>query len=380
MAQTTENRTSELDRIWTQWLCREYDAANWYYRLKLTRPLIRIDYSKSRLGSWDPLTRVITINGRAIVKYPWNEVVHILKHEMAHQIVSERTNSRERVHGQAFQAACRRLGLPDWAAKASGDLPGEVPNWRDTSLTENEQRLITKVQKLLALAASENEHEASLAMQRVREMYAKYNLEQIQEQVQAGMVTWVVSLRKRRTEAWETVILSLLSRHFFVRVIHIKQFDAQDCVEYAAAEVMGKRENVLMAEYVFRFLSQTLVALWQKQQPSFAVRNKGAALRREKRNYYLGVLKGFERQLDVSQEQSLGSLGISHVETTALVKAIDLELERFVETKYPRTSKKSGSRFDTQSDAYQSGKNDGSKIRLHRPLEHHEGNRGLLLK
>ena len=73
------------------------------------------------------------------------------------------------------------MGLPEWATAAAGSLPDEIPNWRNSSLTDEEKRLLEKTSKLLALAQSDNEHEAQLAMQRVRELYAKYNLDQVEE-------------------------------------------------------------------------------------------------------------------------------------------------------------------------------------------------------
>lgn len=372
--------TTEVERAWTDWLHREYDQINEYYRLELSPPTIRIDNSKTRLGAWDPITREIRIHAEAIRKYPWNEVVDILKHEMAHQFICDRKYASERPHGERFREICRRMGLPDWAARATGDLPDAIPDWRQSTLTAEEQRLITKAQKLLALANSDNEHEASLAMQRVRELYAKYNLDQVREQKEAGIVSWIVRFRKRRTDAWESVILSILRNHFFVRVIHIKQFDAQELVEYPAAEVMGKKENVLMAEYVYHFLSNTLDSLWKKHQRLFEKRNEiGPDLRRHKRSYFLGVLNGFNRQLTSTREACFRSPDVSASETNALILAIDRELEAHFNIKYPRTNRRASARVNVNGAAFQQGRSDGAEIRLNRPLSQKPENLGLLL-
>ena len=67
-------------------------------------------------------------------------------------------------HGNAFQAACLRLGVAEWARLASGELPQQIPSWRDKLLSKDEERLLKRAEKLLALAASTNEYEATLAM------------------------------------------------------------------------------------------------------------------------------------------------------------------------------------------------------------------------
>ena len=65
-------------------------------------------------------------------------------------------------------SVCRRLGVATWASSASCDLPPEIPDWHQRVLTSEEERLLNRAEKLLALAESSNEHEAALAVERVR--------------------------------------------------------------------------------------------------------------------------------------------------------------------------------------------------------------------
>ena len=179
-------------------------------------------------------------------------------------------------------------------------------------------------------------------------------------------------------DSWDAVILSILNEQFFVKVIHIDLFDSKDCCKYAAAEVMGKKENVQMAEYVLNFLRRTLQSLWGKHEVTLPPMN-GTQRRSDRRTYFLGVLRGFRLQLEKTREECFRRPGVTESECKALVLTADKELGAFVKSKYPRTSKTGGTRINTSSPAYQAGKNDGAKIRLNRPITGHDGNRGLLL-
>lgn len=385
---------------------------------------------------------------------------------MAHQCVSQ-WGGDDTAHGTEFRAACARLCVPEWAARATGELPVAIPDWREDGLSEEERRLLERTNKLLALAQSDNEHEAALAMQRVRELYARYNLDQAvlwetgHEQTagrpyshgpvvgqnpmhgkpssqrdsvlrqnacgspnsheDSGLkqnprgslnpyeesvlgqnapespnpqkesvlrqecerrpryVSWVHSFKSRRTEAWQSLILVILDRHFFVRTISFRQFDARDLVEYQAFEVMGTRENVVMAEYVFQFLERTLRTLWEKKlsgSGSLQALSPGAR-RSEKRHFLLGVLDGFMGQLDSLALYK--NLSRSEKECVALVKRADEALNQFYRKKFPRRSHSGGSRFNPNRESYRSGVSAGRSLKLHKPVSGRDGNLGRLL-
>jgi hypothetical protein len=250
---------------------------------------------------------------------------------------------------------------------------------RKGSLTEEEKRLLDRTNKLLALAQSDNEHEARLAMQRVRELYAKYNLEQIEKRREAQFVSWVINFKSKRIEGWQSLILVILDKHFFVRTISFSQFDPIDLVEYRAAEIVGKKENVMMAEYVYQFLERTVHSLWKKHLEAKPTLEElpHATLRSEKRHFMIGVLDGFMERLDESS--SYCHLGRSESECKSLVRTADRELNAFYRTKYPRVSTSSGGGFTPDRETYKSGVSEGQKIRLHKPVTGSAEQKGNLL-
>lgn len=373
------NPSGSVDRVWAEWLGREWDDVNDYYHLNLSRPLIVLGDSKSKHGEWNPVTRTITIRRATIREYPWHIVIDILKHEMGHQYVTEFARCGETEHGFQFRMACEKMGLPIWAVSATGDLPNDIPDWRKSSLTEEETRLLDKTNKLLALAQSDNEHEAALAMQRVRELYAKYNLDQVEKRKEAKFVSWVLNFKSKRIEGWQSIILVILDKHFFVRTISFHEFDAADQVEYRAAEIIGKKQNVLMAEYVYQFLERTVHVLWEKhlgEEPS--LRDvPHPTLRSEKRHFMIGVLDGFMKQLN--ETSGYQWLGRTESDCKSLIKTADKELNDYYRRKYPRTFKIASSGFNPDRDTYKSGVNEGQKIRLHKPVSGNGGYRGHLL-
>jgi hypothetical protein len=359
---THDYSAERLSALWVRQLYREYDHLVFRYRLKLKPPVIQVTDLASRLGQWDGLLRVLTISRRLIETHPWDLVLEILKHEMAHQMVDECLGGGGG-HGPRFKLACERLGVAPWAASATGELPSEIPKWRDRSLSEEEERLLRRVEKLLALAASTNEHEAALAMQRVREIYDKYNLEQVRSARQATLVYSVITRKKQRMSRPEALIFSILAEHYFVRVVHGTTFEARDGREYAMAELLGTRENVLMAEYVYGFLWAQIHLLWD----NFQARTKASG--RKKSSYLIGVLIGFRDKLRRSQtelEQTAGRP--SSRELTALVAVADREVEQFVKTRHPRLSTTGRTTLRGDEALFRAGRAEGEKLTLHRAV------------
>jgi hypothetical protein len=366
----------EAVRHWTERLYVEYDNILYHFRVKMHAPVIRIEDLASDWGSWNPRTRVLTLARRLIETYSWDVVIEVLKHEMAHQIVNEVYGVVE-LHGPHFKRACARLGVADWAASASGDLPLTIPSWKDKRLTEDEERLLKKVEKLLSLAASANEHEASLAMQRVRQLYAKYNLDRIAAHRDAPSVYCLISHKKQRIEATDSMIFSILTAHFFVKAIYTEQYDAEDLCVYKAVELLGTSENVLMAEYVYHFLRNHTRLLWRDY--SAATGKKGP---RAKRSYVMGLLAGFRDKLASGPSSSGSGEPASGTDEDGheLVRAsTEKELERFVGYRHPRlTSRRWGSGHGDRT-SYAAGVADGGSITNNKGITRHDGNRGRLL-
>lgn len=363
---------SFLRSLWLDRLQKEYESIQYYYRVRLTPPLLDIAPLKSRWGTWDPLARTITLSSELIQNFSWDIVLEVFKHEIAHQMASELYGSDES-HGSAFKESCTRLGMAEWACRAETDFADLAAISRTSVLSGPEERLFSRVEKLLALATSSNEYEALLAMQKVQELYAKYQLDRIESKKAAQFVTRSFSFKKKRIERYQYMACSLLSDHFFVRVIFTSTYDATDCCEYKAFEILGTQESVRMAEYVYFFLQQQLASLWESYR-SHPVRKK----RRAKNSFYMGVLSGFRKKLEKEAQER--EVPTSHRNSMSLLVIEDKQLEAYVSYRFPRlTSVKRGSHL-RDSASYEAGVEAGSRLILRKGIEERQGNAGKLLR
>ncbi|MCK6574326.1 SprT-like domain-containing protein [Myxococcota bacterium] len=353
-------------RAWSMRLHDEYMRVVRRYDVPLRTPaLIRVDDLGGRWGLWDAKARTISINRLLIENYPWAVVVEVLKHEMAHQVATDLLGGGD-LHGARFKAACEMLRVPAWAAAASGELPREIPDaggWNDAQDSE-EYRLLRRAEKLLALAESANEHEAALAMQRVRELYARHNLEHVRRRMPRAFINKIVSTGRRRMDFLDARIAGLLEKHFFVRVVLTTDYDAKALTEVRAIDLIGARENVELAEYVFHFLRHKAESLWQ------AHRRATRAPARNRADFLGGLMAGLTEKL---------AAPVLTTEETALIRAGDPALLEHRDFLYPslRTTSSRAGGYDP--DAWHSGRAQGRTLTIHRGVGHDAGNRGRLL-
>jgi hypothetical protein len=362
-----EPEKEKLHQIWINQLYKEHKDISWFYRVKLSPVIIRVADMAGAWGKWEAFYRTITISVQLIENHSWDVVIEILKHEMAHQFVSENARDHdETAHGEHFKSACRRLGVAKWARRASGPLPDKIPGIRERVISPDDLRLLERVEKLLSLAQSSNEHEAFLAMQKSRELCAKHNLEKIAHNLSDdSMDSLYLTRQKKKTDPVEAKILSILNDHFSVKVIHTSLFDAKLCQKFQAAEVLGRRESILMADYVYNFLHQQCDLLWLQFKKSKGLHGSN------RRSYQLGILAGFDDKLADSRlrapdiNKKIESLG--H-DLFALQKIDNAQLNEFVATRYPRLSKKSWGAGHLDRSVFGAGQVEGRKLNFNRPI------------
>jgi hypothetical protein len=335
--------------------------------VKLNPCLIEIAPDLKNWGEWREGTRTIRISQNLIDGYAWTTVLEVLKHEMAHQYVCDAFPIKDG-HGHSFKQACARLGVATWAQTSTGVLPDEIPSWRTAELPPETQRHIDRVNKLLSLAASTNEHEAALAMQRAQEILAKHRLDRVNEQQTNGCDYWFVPLKTKRVDAATKLIFSILRGFYFVQPIGISYFDAIALENYQGYDVAGNSEDLQMAEYVYEFLQRTVANLWNDH------RILTGATGKVKRSYCMGVLGGFHSKLKEAQAKRT-------VDPTsrALVVLDEKAVNKFLKQRYPRLSSGGGITGAKHGAAYSAGVSDGRNIVLNRPISTNSGNRGKLL-
>jgi hypothetical protein len=325
-----------------------------YFRSGLRTPTIELVPTRHNLGRWVPATRTIEISRPLVVEQPWGAVVEVLKHEMAHQYVHEVLGETQQTpHGRAFQEACARLGVD---ARASG-VPDAQPD---------EDRIVERIARLLALAESPNRHEAEAAMAAAQRLMLRHNLDAARTQGGAARDYGHAHLGKPtgRVSEHERLVAMILGKHFFVEAIWVPVYRPLEGLRGSVLEICGTRSNLTIAEYVHGFLHETAERLWRDHK-----KEQGIGSDRDRRTYLAGVMVGFADKL--AKQDARGR-------SEGLVWVKDGDLERYFRRRHPyvRHVRHAGQR---RTDAWAQGREAGRKIVLHKPVEAAATSRGRLL-
>lgn len=345
-------------------LYREYQRCTLQRKLKLKPCLIQIKPHLTSWGSWDSQTRTISISKKLIMEHPWHDAIGVLRHEIAHQYVDEiLTHQKTKPHGDLFLKACQKVGVPYFFTKASTHLNQHSLDWRQTQSSSPEEKMLEKVQKLLNLASSTNENEALLAMNRVREIYARYNLEKYSS-TQEGKEEFyhaVIESGRKRLHSYEQKIISLLVNHYLVEVVIGSAYNTNKQEHLRIIELIGRRENVLMAEYVYHFLSRFTQELVEQKKKSAKPKISASLLK----SFHLGLLSGFDEKISEHAEKQ---------ESGEIQKSIQLfrhdpELKKYLAQIHPRLINVSSQARLRDRQLFELGKQEGRKINIRRPVE-----------
>jgi hypothetical protein len=219
---------------------------------------------------------------------------------MAHQMCSELYGREDAGHGPLFREACTRLGLDAPFHRAGADFDeGLAGPGQGSTATGRGQQIIDKVRKLLALGGSSNEHEAALAVQRAGELLARYRLDFDALAEDEGLVHRTINTGGQTMPVHRKSICTLLENCFAVRVICSSLYDPLVDLSFKTIELLGREEEVAIAEHCYHFLENRLEVLWQQNRRSFAGNGRIA-----KKSYYLGLLAGFRQTLERSRRGS----------------------------------------------------------------------------
>ena len=350
-----EALTSELERLVLREIALEYDRVNRaYFKGAMRMPTFELGDAGGRLGRFSEDTRALEISRKLVETAGWGPVVEVLKHEMAHQYVIEVLHIHDETsHGPAFRSICERLAID---ARASG-----VP---DKQRSQEEERVLERVAKLLALADSPSEHEAQTAMNLAQRLMLKYNLENVATGSRAYSFRHLGIPTGRVTEA-ERLIAVILGDHFFVNVIWVPVYRALEEKRGSVLEVCGTPANLELAAYVYDFLRGAGERLWREHQTRV-----GTKKNKDRLPFLAGVMSGFYAKLnDERKAQS----------KEGLVWVGDADLRAYYRRRHPHIQ---SARFagSARNEAHSRGREAGRRLVLHRPMGQGPSGRTLLLK
>ncbi len=306
---------------------------------RLRAPTFALHEGDRRLGTWDPLTRTLSISSRHVLRDTWAEVLLTLHHEMAHQVVSELFDTPGApAHGELFVRACLMLGIDGNPRLESRPRPASL-------------RVLDRVQKLMSLGSSSNAHEAQAALKKAHELLLRHNLDLKDLDGERDLCFRYVGRPVGRIPLERKLMASLLRSHFFVQTIWIGTHYAATNKRASVLEVSGRPHNVELADYVHAYLARTLDTLWAEHR-----REQGRMTRvRARRNdFRIGVLMGFEEQLDSQAEVHRGC---------GLVWLGDPAVNEYYGRRHPDIHLLRGGRYRL-GDTHDAGREQGRQIRI----------------
>lgn len=312
----------------------------------LAVPTIEVsDAMGRRLGEWSPSLRRIRLSEAFVTTSPWWVVIETLKHEMAHQYVSDvlGIEDEETSHGPAFRMVCERYGIDGRAAHRA---------------SEEELRIVERAKKLLALSQSPNENEAAAALRAVQKLLRQHGLreEDVSGRGDDGFGVTRVGEIVLKSERHSHVAGGILGRYFHVRGIWIATYDPRTDRKGEQLELVGKRSDLAMAAYVYEWLHTTAERLCP-----------ASLTRRERLDFFEGFMIGQDRHL---KEQAASAHAATVGVSTALVvtNAQVADLDDYFDRRYPSTrSVRRSTRSVTES--FQSGEHAGRSTTMRRPIE-----------
>jgi len=320
--------SEKLERRILHGLSCEWNAALYIlepeFRSRMRKPLFCLSDMKNRLGIWSTEKREISLSRAFVLNHPWDSVREVLLHEMAHQFATEVLNAHnEPAHGSKFKKACHLL-------RANPKASGNYKTMRDEiseGSSDSEDRIMLRIQKLMALAESPNRHEADAAMAKSRELIKKYNINLLQNNQKRDYKTIFIGTPLLRHFREEYHLADLLVTFFFVEGIWVPAFVVSKGKMGKVLEISGTRRNLEIAEYVYEFVKHFISSRWKEY-------NKGKGYNRyRKTDFAVGIIGGFRQKLEKQDRDGKISNRYS------LVEVNDPRLQAYFNYRYPHTKR-----------------------------------------
>ncbi|BBO72812.1 hypothetical protein DSCW_02290 [Desulfosarcina widdelii] len=362
LAEDIANLQLAFERQVLQGLAAEWENACWLLhdplRRSLKKPIFSIGGTARRLGSWTPYKREIALSRDLVNNSRWDDVREVLLHEMAHQVAHEGFKALgEPDHGPAFKKACRLLRANPAASGTHFSLHERL---RRGEKLDAKDRIVTRIQKLMALAESANPNEAHAAMSKAHELISRHNVDLIDRGVKQHYVSIFLGTPRLRHFRENYHLAHLLQDFYFVQCMWVEAWALEKARMGRVLEISGSDKNVRIAEYVYQAVRRYIDTTWAEYR-----RGKGLN-RYRKTDFAVGVIEGFRSTLEKVSESS--------TETSRLPARLDdSALQRYVAHRYPhvRSFSRQGPGHDARVLA--DGNEKGRKLVIAKGISHSDG-------
>ncbi len=358
----------ELERRILHGLSCEWENALWTlkesYKGRMHKPLFNLRDMNGRWGYWSDEKNEICLNRKLVLNHSWDAVREVLFHEMAHQFAEQVLYVRdESPHGKTFQKACFILRADP---KASGNYAPLDKRISNESLNP-EDKILIRVKKLMALAQSQNQHEAEAAMTKAHELISKYNVDLLARDNDRHFVSVFVGNPALRHFREDYYLSNLLQEYYFVCGIWVPAYVMKKGKMGRVLEISGTVQNIRIASYIHDFIKHFIDSQWDEY-------NKENGFNRyRKTDFAVGVIEGFRSKLALQAEKKkdMGN-------TRYLMKIQDPLLQKHFKYRYPHTSSIKGRSLKNDKNILKDGMNIGKGLVIHKGISKRGRGRGQI--
>ncbi len=345
--------------------------------------------SKTKWGSWSPSDRIMMFSSTLLRHYEWEAVEHVMKHEMAHQIVSEifDMDCYGVAHGSAWERACLIVGIEPNRCDSATFLSNFKGN--------GSSPMVEKIRKIIIHANDGGctEEEASTFMRKAKELMLRHDIEmQDIMGTERLFVTRPFGPLMKRWNSYMWGLGTLLSENYDIKCI--RTYGPNNT---SRLELFGEPDKLDIAEYVGHALLNQAEILYKSHRDKVAkekaenrLNGKYSWGKLSKRAFIEGVINGYAVKLsndsgDASDRVAVAVAkeraetdGRSYVEgDKAIVPTYDSRLLNEMYGKaYPRL--RSCSYSGSRGQGSGAGREAGSSLRLSKGVNG-GGSRGKLL-
>lgn len=259
-------------------VCVKVVGDRFYNKLKTASYPIKIVIynNKSMLGYFDPT--FYELGFHECLMHSSREQLHgVIRHELAHYMTYNSHGCAIHPHGAEFRAFCQLMGWGEDVYKSSICLD----SGQNTTIQE-ENSILRKVQKLMALATSSNENEAEQAMIKSQQLLLKHNIESKYIGGADEEKVFLKRIMKQKKENAKMRSIAQILETFFVSPVYCRAGD------YIYLEILGNAVNIEIAEYVASVLDVEMDKLWNQAKQHADLKGTVA-----KNSFFIGLAKGY---------------------------------------------------------------------------------------
>lgn len=254
------------------------------------------------------------------------------------------------------------LEFPDlvaWSGREHVIYPEDLDVASARTPTKEEVAIVEKARKLLKLGESPNVHEAEAALSALRNLLGRNGLSEgdLRERESGDFGAMLLGEALPKHDIHNYLVGSLLVRHFRVRCIWVQTYDPRLGRIVEQLEVVGKRGDLALAEYVHDWLLRTAES---SVPPGYTKRNKA--------DFLAGVITGFSRKLEEQERVDAGNGTQARTSLVKIETVMEAELKDYFDRRHPHVRTSGRGRGRTFGAEFGAGHQIGRGLNMSTPM------------